>query len=331
VEDKIAVREPATPMVFSADQIELIKSQIAKGVSNDELRLFISVAQHSGLDPFGPDPEIYAIVRKTRQKDNSWKESMVIQVSVNGLRKKVQDSGLYGGQVGPFWCGHDGVWHDVWLTKDTPIAAKVGIIRLDWKEPLWAVAKYDSYVQRGADQNPTRFWQQMPDNMLALAAERLAIRKAFPHETKGLAVEGEQRMIDEPQTTVVVLPPERTLETFMEPQRQLSAKRPEPVEDTDDTIDDVPPEEPAEYPEPQPEPSDSKWPPYKPFAEVPKVGAVVASRTQLVQWITKREQDCEANALSYPALDADADDLALANHWAQLKAILEAPKGAING
>jgi hypothetical protein len=95
---------------------------------------------------------------------------------------------------------------------------------------------------------------------------------------------------------------------------------PEPTKTLEDYVDAG--LSPADKPQPKP----SQWPPFKPFTEVPKVGAVVASRQQLVQWITKREQDCEANALTYPALDAEADDLALANHWAQLKAILEAPR-----
>jgi phage recombination protein Bet len=182
-----AIYQPRSEVqVFTPEQKAIIKDQIAKGVSDGELQLFIAVCQRTGLDPFGPEPEIYAIVRKSKQQDGSWKAQMVLQASITGLRKAAQNTGLYGGQLGPYWCGADGKWHDVWLTLDKPAAAKVGIIRLDWKEPMWAVVKYTSYVQKGQDGNPTRFWAQMPEQMLALAAERQAIRKAFPHETKGL-------------------------------------------------------------------------------------------------------------------------------------------------
>jgi hypothetical protein len=69
--------------------------------------------------------------------------------------------------------------------------------------------------------------------------------------------------------------------------------------------------------------TDSKYPPFIAFQSVPKVGAAVASRQQLSQWIANKEKECEAAGLAYPPLDPNADDLALANHWAQLKAILD--------
>ena len=91
-------------------------------------------------------------------------------------------------------------------------------------------------------------------------------------------------------------------------------------------------EERAEYIDPVPEEERpaSRWPDYTSYTEVPKVGdgpaARQATRQELTHWIVLREKQCEAKALAYPACPEDGDDLALANHLAQLKAIVEGVK-----
>jgi phage recombination protein Bet len=171
-------------------QIAALKQLGLASASKEDMAVFLNYCQRTGLDPFAR--QIYMIQRGGR---------FTIQSSIDGLRVVAQRSQEYAGQTPPMWCGADGVWKDVWLESTPPVAAKVGVYRIGFVEPLIAVARTESYMPVNAKGEPNGLWRQMPDVMIAKVAEALALRKAFPNDLSGIYTSDEMDQADAPKKT----------------------------------------------------------------------------------------------------------------------------------
>ncbi len=170
---------------FQPDQINLIKRTVAKGASDDELKLFLHICKKSGLDPFAR--QIHAVKR--------WNSDvggfvMVPQTGIDGYRLIAERTGRYApGKNTEYAYKENGSL----LSATAFIMKKVDD---KWFE-VSASAHYDEYVQTKKGGEPNVFWKTKSHIMLGKCAEALALRKAFPAELSGLYSQ-EEFMEDQP-------------------------------------------------------------------------------------------------------------------------------------
>jgi len=188
---------------MSPDKVQLLKDTFCQGATDDEFEIALAVIQRMQLDPFARQ-----ITFIKRWNSDLKREVMTPQVTIDGARLLAERTRKYGGQLGPWWCGPDGVWHDIWLKDELPSAARVGVIRTDWREPLYAVARFDAYAGHKRDGTLTAMWSKMPDILIAKCAESLALRRAFPAELSGVYTNDEMGQADNQEVTTVQLSPQ---------------------------------------------------------------------------------------------------------------------------
>jgi phage recombination protein Bet len=182
---------------FTPDQVNLIKRTIAIGATNDELALFLHVAQRSGLDPLAR--QIHFVKRQTKDGPR-----VAIQTGIDGYRLIADRTGCYAGNDDPVYEGELEIQEDDRLVV-VPEKATVVVFKLvdGQRCPFTASARWTEYYP-GARQGFQ--WRRMPYLMLGKTAEALALRKAFPAELSGVYTDSEmdQAQHEPPRAEVVV-------------------------------------------------------------------------------------------------------------------------------
>lgn len=185
---------------WTADQRAALSQLGLTDATDADLNVFMHYAQRTKLDPFSR--QIYMIARWDPQARTN---RYTIQVGIDGFRVIAGRQDEYCGQLGPEWCGTDGVWRDAWLSADPPAAARVGVMRRDWEQPTYGVAIYREYVQHKKDGTLTAMWAAKPAHMIGKVAEALALRRAFPHDLSGIYTDDETGSTDARSDRSVVI------------------------------------------------------------------------------------------------------------------------------
>lgn len=155
---------------FTDEQVALIKSTVAKGATNDELKLFLYRCQKMELDPLKPG-QVHFI------KYGSNPGSIV--VGIDGFRAKAARTGkLVGIKRGAI--REDGKLVGAWCE----------IYRSDWQHPAREEVSLSEYNTGKA------MWAKMPETMIKKVAEAAALRMAFPDDLAGVYSEEEMHQAE---------------------------------------------------------------------------------------------------------------------------------------
>ena len=189
---------------YTGEQVQLIKDTVAKGATDNELKLFLYQANKTGLDPLAK--QIYCI-RRWSTSINGYQ--MTIQTGIDGYRLIADRTGLYAGNDDPVF-DEDG---------ENIKAATVTVYKIvqGLRCPFTATARWSEYYP-GDKQG--MMWKKMGHVMLGKCAEGLALRKAFPGDLSGIYTDAEMQQADaqehKPAQTTVMgkaaeLPPAEVL------------------------------------------------------------------------------------------------------------------------
>jgi phage recombination protein Bet len=187
-DDKLAVRqEQSLTAGLSREQIDLVKATVARGASDNELKLFLYTASRTQLDPL--TRQIHFVKRRVyNSHTQEYDEVGTIQTGIDGYRVIASRNGLAGIEDAVFDAE----------TEKHPNKASVTVYRMvdGTRVPFTASARWEEYVQANREGQPVAMWKKMPYLMLAKVAEALALRKAFPNDLSGVYTNEEMAQAD---------------------------------------------------------------------------------------------------------------------------------------
>ncbi len=152
-------------VTVTEEQVELVRSTIARDATSAEMRLFLYDCQRQGVHPL--DKLIHFTKRGGRY---------VPITSIDFMRRQAGSTGAYAGADDGVFTGEPG---KAGFSCKVVVYRLVQGVRCDWS----ATARWEEYYPGDAQ---GQMWRKMPHVMLAKVAEALALRKAFADVLHGL-------------------------------------------------------------------------------------------------------------------------------------------------
>jgi phage recombination protein Bet len=178
---------------FSREQIDLIKENVAKGTTDEQLQLFLYVCKKHRLDPLVK--QVYCVLWP---RDNGKFHDMVIITGINGFRSTAaRDHKDFAGTSKPVFTYQDTIIKTP-AGRRIPDSCSMKAFRKGFPEAAAEVEIFWSeFAPTDLSAKRSDFWNRLPRHMLAKVAEAQVLRKAFP-DLADVYVEEEvaQRMAD---------------------------------------------------------------------------------------------------------------------------------------
>ena len=212
-------------MEFTPEELKAIRSEYAKGSTDEQFLLFVNECKSRSLRP---GQHLIFQLRRTKEYDAEAGASVYVQkpywiTTISALRLIIERTGKYAGQTPPEYIylddkGNPSIVSDVPLPqKDStqvprePWAVRVGIKRRDFDQPIIGMARFEAVA--GFAKAPSggmtlsSMWAKRGPEMTAKCAEADGIRKAAPEEAGAYFLVEELKHEEEPtpQAEPVVL------------------------------------------------------------------------------------------------------------------------------
>jgi phage recombination protein Bet len=180
-EEKKADREFEEKLAKEFDMtltmVETLKKTVAPPEATPaDIAMFLATCKRLNLDPF--TKQIYLLSFAKRGK-------LSICIGVDGMRSLAEQTGQYDGQDAPIY--------EFDPASRKLRSATVKVYRKGMGRPICATAAWDEWSWK-VEANGN--WARQPRHMLGIAAERIALRKAFPRTLSGLYDPEELEVMD---------------------------------------------------------------------------------------------------------------------------------------
>ncbi len=158
------------PHKWTDEEINTIKNTVAKDATDEELKMFLSLASAHGLNPF--QHEIWFVKMGDKNTIITARDGY-LKIAQNsphflGLESDV----VYAGDK--FLKDKDGIHHSYTLSnRGAIIGAYAMVYRDDRTVPAYFFAPFSNYNRRGG------VWLQYPHAMIIKVAESMALKRAF--------------------------------------------------------------------------------------------------------------------------------------------------------
>ena len=154
------------------DDETFIREHFAPGLTERDWNMLQAEARHRNLD-----------IVKGEIKAIKFDGKMTAFPTLAGVRRIASETGKLDGSEGPFWCGDDGRWVEVWNATNPPVAAKFILYVKGRSRPVVAVANWNEakgthWNEKTRQTELNSIWKKMPALMLGKVAEVHALRRS---------------------------------------------------------------------------------------------------------------------------------------------------------
>jgi len=207
-----------TPVVYNKEQIDTIKNTVAKGATDDELRMFLHLCQQYRLDPFLKEIWFIKRAKKVKDKNNNWDyrrlqdgsidysgAETIMMTSRDGYLRVAQDDTNFNGiksfvvkegDVFEVDAQTDQIIHKFGIKRGKILGAWCAVYHKQ-RRPVTCFVDFAEYYD---DKSTT--WKKYPSAMIMKVAEVLALKRQFG--ISGLVTQEELTTIAEQENVIDV-------------------------------------------------------------------------------------------------------------------------------